>query len=231
MGNDNELGLCAHATQVAGESGHIDVIQGGLDLVHHAKGGGAHLQNGKVEGNGHEGLLTAGEEGENLEGLARRLDLDLNTAAQDVLRVLQLQGGHAAAEELGKSLPKGGVDHTKLLGKNRPHLPGDLGDDLLQLLLGPLDVIPLVGEIGIPLVDPVKLLDGVQVDVAQAGDAPLELPHPLLGLGHALQLLALGPGRLMGELIGLPKLVQNLLFLHRGGHFLLLQQGDLPLQV
>ena len=118
-----------------------------------------------------------------------------------------------------------------MLGENGLHFPGDLGDDLLQLLLGPAHVVPLVGEVSIALVDPVELLDGVQVDVAQAGDAPLELSHPLLGLGHALQLLPLGPGRLVGELVGLPELVQDLLLLHGGGHLFLLQHRDLPLHV
>ena len=41
---------------------------------------------------------------EGLQGLARGLDLDLDAAVQDVLRVLQLQRGLAAAEQLYKSL-------------------------------------------------------------------------------------------------------------------------------
>ena len=45
-----------------------------------------------------ERLLAAGEEGEGLEGLARGLDLDLDAAAQNVRRVLQLQSGLPAAE-------------------------------------------------------------------------------------------------------------------------------------
>ena len=69
-------------------------------------------------------------------------------------------------------------------------------------------VVPLVGQIGIPLVDALEFLDGVQVDVSQGGNTPFELRHPALGLWHALQLDPLGPGRLVGERIGLPQLIQ-----------------------
>ena len=66
VGNDDELGLGAHAPEIPGEPGDVDVVQGGLDLVHDAEGGGPHLQNGEVEGDGHEGLLAAGEERKDL---------------------------------------------------------------------------------------------------------------------------------------------------------------------
>ena len=97
------------------------------------------------------------------------------------------------------------------------HLGCDVGDDALQLLLGGEHVVPLIGEVGVPLVDPLELVDGVQVDVAQGGDGLFQLPHPALGPGDALQLHPLGPGRLVGQLVGLPQLVQQALLLQGGG--------------
>ena len=217
MGDDNELGLVRHLAHVVGEAHHVGVVQGGLDLVHDAKGGGAHLEDGEVEGDGHEGLLAAGEQGEHLEGLARRLHPDLDAAAQDVVGILQLQGGPAAAEQLHKGLLEGVVEDGKLGGEDVLHLSGDVGDDALQLLLGGEHVVPLVGEVGVPLVDPLELVDGVQVDVAQGGDGLFQLPHPALGLGDALQLHPLGLCRLVGQLVGLPQLVQQALLLQGGG--------------
>ena len=41
--------------------------------------------------------------------------------------------------------------------------------------------------------------------------------HPALGLGDALQLHPLGAGGLMGQLIGLPQLVQQGFLLQGGG--------------
>ncbi len=97
------------------------------------------------------------------------------------------------------------------------HLLGDVGDDALQLLLGLEHVVPLVGQVGVPLVDPLELLNGIQVDVAQTGDRLFQLAHPALGLGDALQLHPLGAGGLMGQLIGLPQLVQQGFLLQGGG--------------
>ena len=212
-----------------GVAGHVDVVQSGLDLVHDTERGGPHLQDGEVERYGHKRLFAAGEQGDDLQRLARRLDLDLYTAVEDILRILQLQGGLAAAEELREGLAEGLVDDGELLGKNGFHFGGDVRNDVLQLPLGLLHVVPLVPEVGIPLVDPLELVDGVQIDVAQARDGAFELPNPPLGLGDALQLHPLGPGRLVGELIGLPQLVQNLLLLQCGGDLFLLQYRDLPL--
>ena len=191
-----------------GKAHHVGVVQGGLDLVHHHEGGGAYLEDGKVEGNGHEGLLTAGQQGEHLQCLAGRLHPNLNAAIQDILRVLQLQGGLTASEELSEGLLEGLVEHSKLLGKNSAHLLRNIGDDALQLLLGLLHIVPLVGEVGITLVDALELVDGVQVDITQSGDGLFQFAHPALSLGDALQFHPLGHGCLVGQLVGLPQLVQ-----------------------
>ena len=217
MGDDDELGLVRHLAHIAGEAHHVGVVQGGLDLVHDAERGRPHLQNGEVKGDGHEGLLAAGEEGEHLEGLAGGLHPDFNATVEDVLRLLELQGGLAAAEQLGKGLLERLVDDGKLPGEDGFHLLGDVGDDALQLLLGLEHVVPLVGQVGVPLVDPLELLNGIQVDIAQTGDRLFQLAHPALGLGDALQLHPLGAGGLMGQLIGLPQLVQQGFLLQGGG--------------
>ena len=212
-----------------GEPGHIVVIQGGLDLVHHHEGGGPDLQNGEIQGDGHECLFPAGEQGDDLQRLARGLHFDLDAAVEDVLRVLQLQRGLAAPEELCEGLPECLVDGLELPGEDGLHLPGDVRDDLLQLPLGPLDIVSLVGEVGVSFVDPLILLDGPQIYGAQAGDGPLQLPDAPAGLGHRLDLHPVLLGRLVGQLVGLPQLVQKLLLLHGGSHLPLLQYGDLPL--
>ena len=43
VGNDDELGLVRHLAQITGKAGNVGVVQGGLDLVHDAEGGGTHL--------------------------------------------------------------------------------------------------------------------------------------------------------------------------------------------
>ena len=184
MGNDNKLGVVGHGAHVVGKAHHVAVVQGRLDLVHHHEGGRPHLQNGKVQGDGHKGLLAAGQQRDDLQRLAGGLHLDLNAAVEDVVGVLQLQGGLAASKQLHKGLSKRLIDAVKLPGKDSPHLPGDLGDHVLQLLLGLFHIIPLVGKVSVPLIDPVKLLNGAHIYIAQGGDALFQLSNAPAGLGH-----------------------------------------------
>ena len=231
MGDDNELCLAGDAAHILGEPGDVGIVQGRLDLVHDAKRRGMHLQNGEIQGNGHKGLLAAGEERDGLEALARGLDLDLDAAAQNVAFILQLQRGLAAAEELPEGLLETLVEQPELLGEDVGHLPGDLLDDPLQVRLGLLHVVPLARQIGITGVDPLELLDGADVGRAQGVDLLFQLADAAGGLCHALQLDALGLGVGVAELVMLPQPVQDLLFLQGGGGDLLLQTGGSPLQV
>ena len=230
MGDDNELGLVGDGAHVAGEADHVGVIQGGVNLVHDAEGRGVDLQNSEVQGDGHHRLLPAGEGLQGLHGLPRRLGLDVDAAVQHMLRVLQLQPGLAPAEEVPEGVPEGLVDELELPGEDAGHLPGQILDDPHQLPLGLLHVVPLAGEVGVAGVDPVEVLDGLQVHVAKAPDLPLQLVDAAVGLWHALQLDALGHGGGVAELVGLPELVQELLLLPLAGGELLLQAGYLPLR-
>ena len=189
------------------------------------------FQNGEIQRDGHKGLLAAGQQGDGLEGFSRRLGLDLDAAAQDVLLVLQFQSGRPSPEEL----LEGGLEtlgqQLELFGENLGHLLSDLADDVLQLALGLLHIVALVRQVGVAGVHPLELVDGPDVWGAQGGDVPLQLPDPPVGLGHALQLdpLCLGVG--VGEFVVFPQPVQDLLFLHGGGGPLLVQFGHRPLQV
>ena len=86
-------------------------------------------QNGKIQGNGHQGPLTAGEQADGPQGLARGLDPDVDAAVEHILLVLQGQGPLSAAEEVGKGLGEGLLDFGKLPAENLFHLLGDLPDD------------------------------------------------------------------------------------------------------
>ena len=221
VGDDDELGLPRQAPHIPGHPDNIWLVQSGFDLVHDAEGRGMDFQNGEVQGNGHECLFAAGQQRDGFEGLPGRLGLDLDAAAQDVVLVLQLQAGGAAAEEVGKGGLEALVDEFELLRENHCHLAGDLLDNARQLLLGLFHVVALVGQVGVAAVDTVELLNGADIDSTQRIDLPLQLADAAAGLGDALQFNALGLRVGVAELVVLPQAVQNLLFLHgRGGHFL-----------
>ncbi len=133
--------------------------------------------------------------------------------------------GLSATEQLHKSGLETLVQQPELLRENAGHLPGDPGDDALQILFGLLHVVPLAGEIGVAGVDPVKFLNGPDVDIAQRADLPLQLADPAAGLGDALQFNPLGSSVGVAQFIVFPQPVQNLLFLHGGGGNFLLQFG------
>ena len=230
MGDDDELSALGHGAHIAGKPYHIVVVQSGLNLVHHHKGGGPDLQNGKVQGDGHKGLLPAGQQGDDLQRLTRGLNLNLDAAVEDILRVLQLQGGLTPAKKLQEGLAECLVDGLKLPFEDGLHLASNIGDNLLQFPFRPVHVVPLVCEIGIPFIDPLELLDGAYIDVPQAGNGPLQLSNAAAGPGNRLNLHPLLAGGLVGQLIVLPQLVQKLLLLHGGGNLLLLQAGHFSLQ-
>ena len=231
MSDDDELGLSRQAAHVAGVAGDVGIVQRRLDLVHDAEWCGMDFQNGEVQGNCHEGLLAAGEQRDGLEGFSGRLGLDLNAAAQDVVLVLQLQLGGTAAKQFSKGGLEALGEQLELLRKDDGHLVCDLLDDTFQFALGLFHVVALVGQVGIAAIDPLELLDGSDVDIAQSVDVPLQLADAAGGLGHALQLDPLSLRIGVGEFIVFPQAIQNLLLLHGGGSSLLFQTADGPLQI
>ena len=231
MGDDDKLSLIRQRPHIAGGTHHVGLVQRCLDLVHDAERGGMHFQDGKVQSNGHKGLLAAGKQRNGFQRLARRLGLDLDAAVQNVLRVLQLQLGLTAAEQLHKGLLEALAEKLELLGKNFGHLLRDLPDDAGQLALGFLHVVPLIRQICIPSVDPLELVDGPHIDGAETVDLPFQLRHPAGRLRDAFQLDPLGLSVGMAQLIGFPQLIQNLLFLHGGGGQLRFQPAGCPLQI
>ena len=137
--------------------------------------------------------------------------------------VLQNQLALAAAEHLLKGLSEILVDPAEFPDENIGHFLGNGLDDILQLFLRVEYIVPLAGEIGIPLVDPLEFLDGPQIGRAQGGDLALQIGDLLGGGGHGFNLGLLRGGGGGCQLVGLPELVENLLLLHGGGGFFLLQ--------
>ena len=159
-----------HRSEVPGKPRPIGLIQRRLDLVHHAEGRGPDPQNGKVQCDGHQRPLPAGEQADAPLPLSRRLGLDVDAAVQGVSLVFQGQHPLAPAEELGKGLGKGRPDLGKLGAEALVHLLGDGVDDPFQGLPGGLHVVLLVREVLPALFHALKFLHSPQVHVAQGGD-------------------------------------------------------------
>ena len=124
------------------------------------------------------------------------------------------------------------VDFRKFRDKNRGHFRGDIPDDALKLPLGVEHVVPLLCQVGIPLVDPGVFLDSAQVGSAQSGNLPFQLRDAAVSGGDVLDLPPEFRGSAGGQLVGIPQLVDDLPLLHGGGDLLLFQQraGSLHIQ-
>ena len=230
MGDDNELRLF-QVVQIAGESVNVPVVQSGINLVQQTEGRRPYLQNGKVQRRSHKSLFAAGQQRNCLDLLSGGLHPDLNAAGQRILRVLQDQLPLAAAEHLLKHLAEIVVDLSEFFHEDGGHFLCDIPDDALQFPLGCQHIVPLFGEVAVPLIDPGIFIDGAQIGGAQSGDFPFQLSNAFVARGHGIDLTPGLSGGAGGQAIGIPQLIHDLPFLHGGCDLLLLQQGAGPLHI
>ena len=186
MRDDDELRLLRDAAHVICHAHHVRLVERRLDLVHDAKWRGMDFQNGKIQGDGNEGLLAAREQRDRLERLARRLHLDLDAAGEHIVFVLQLERRLAAAEELQKCLLKALADQRELLFEDDGHLARDALDHADELALRLFHVVALLGEIGVARVHTLEFLDRADIDRAKTADGTLELADAAARLRDAL---------------------------------------------
>ena len=229
--DDEKLRVLGEAAHVLHVARNVRLVECSLDLVHDAKRRRPHLQNRKVERDGHERHLAAGHQAQRRERLTGRLHLDLDAAVEHMLRILEHERRLAAAEELQEGLAERLIDRLKLRGEDALHLPRHIGDDAGQLTLGLEDIVPLTGEESVARVHAREFVDRTEVRRAQRADAAAQLGDAAAGLGHVLDRLAQRLGRRAAELVIVPELVEDLLFLHVGRELFLLKARHEPLHI
>ena len=131
-----------------------------------------------------------------------------------MLRILEHERGLAAAEQLQKRLAERLIDRLKLRGEDALHLPRHVGDDAGQFALGLENIVPLAGEEAVARVHAREFVDRANVRRAQCADIASQFGDLPVGLRHVLDRLAQRLGRRAAELIIVPELVEDLLFLH-----------------
>ncbi len=134
--DQDELRLGGHHLQESAEADHVGFVEGGVHFVEQAERRRGVLEDGEEEGDGREGLLAAGEKGDALEPLPRRLRNDLESRLQDVLVRLpfhdQAEVGAAAAEERPEDLREPHADLLVGVQETLPRLPVDPDDGVPQ---------------------------------------------------------------------------------------------------
>ena len=234
MGDHDELRLVGVALDVLGQTLHVDLVQGGLDLVEDAEGGGVDLQNGEEQSNADEGLLTTRELHEVLDDLSGRGGLDLDTGFQHVLGIRQGDLGRAASEQLGEGHGKVLVDLVEGIHEGGLHLALQAADDLHQLALGLLQIRELGAHGVVAVFGLVVFLHGIGVEVTDEAELVAAV-----GLGgHHLAAILGGHGGIVqgkgigtGQLVVLPELARELVHLVLQTRQLAVGGGELAEQV
>lgn len=144
-----------------------------------------------------------------LQLLARRLGEDVDARIEDPLGIGQRQIGAAAAEQLGEDDDKMPADLLERLPEALRHLVLHLADDLVQRRLGLHQILALAVEELEALAHPLILLDRAEIDLAEAGDAALQLAHRALRLGGIAFERVAGFGQLVAESVFLAQLAQQ----------------------
>ena len=105
VSDHDKLCILGQFVEICRKPAYIIVIQRRLDLVHHHEGGGPDLQNGEIQAMATNAFSPPESRVMIFSALPGGLHFDLDAAVEDVLRVLQLQRGLAAPEELCKVCP------------------------------------------------------------------------------------------------------------------------------
>ena len=159
----------------------VDVVEGGLHLVHQVEGRRPAPEHGEEVGQGHQRALATRQQGQAPHVAAGRTDLDLDPGVEQVLGVGQGEPAGASREERGHQGGEVLVD----VGEGRVEDVHDLlvegPDDVVELSTGGAHVLDLGLEEPVPLAELGELLEGQRVDRAQRGQLALELPMRAVG--------------------------------------------------
>ena len=110
VGDEDELGAARHIADIAGVSGDVDIVERRLNLVEYAERSGIDFENGEEQSDCRKSLFTAREKVDILDILARRLNLDIDVAFENILRIVEHKLRLAAREQISERFAEGVVD-------------------------------------------------------------------------------------------------------------------------
>ncbi len=174
VGDDDELGGLAHVGDELGEAADVGLVERGVDFVEHAEGRGLELEDADQQRERGEGLLSAREQEDVLQLLARGRGDEVDAGLVAVLGVGELHVGLAAAEELGEGDGEVLVDDLEGLVELGVGDVVDLLDGGLGVLDGVEQVLALALQEGVAAGGLVVLLERHHVDGAHGFEALLE---------------------------------------------------------
>ena len=157
-------------------------------------------------------FFAAGEKRDGLDLLSGRLDADLNAAFERRGLVLQYERGFSSAKHFFERFAEIFINTGKFPDKNFGHFRRDGGDDVFKLGLRVLHVVALGGQIFIALGHAGVFVDRAEIRRAEGRNFPAHLGNALVGCREIFNLDSFLFCRAGGQLIGIPELIDNLLF-------------------
>src|SRR5712691_3848291 len=164
----DELRVVRHVAHRAYESIVIDLVERRVDLVEDAERARLVAEDGKEERQRRERALPAGEQGDRLVFLSRRLRDQLDAALEDVFLIEELHSRCAAAEERGENLTKELIGCRKRVAEPLPRGDVDLPDRAAQRLDRLHQIVALRAQERLALLQLLMLFDGQDVDRSDA---------------------------------------------------------------
>ena len=181
MRDKDELRSVGVSSYKVRETRDVYVIKSSLDLVEDNERRRPELQDGEKKADSGKASLSSGKERQSLQFLSRRLGLNVDVAAQYVGLVIEDYLRGTASEQISKELLEVLVDSHEMFGEFLLHAFSQFGDDVLKILLGRLDVVPLTGH-------EVKTLGKLPVFLKCVEVYRSEVPYRILQRSDALAL-------------------------------------------
>ena len=156
----------------AEEAVQVDVVERGLDLVHHVERRRPAAEHGEQVRQRGQAALAARQQRQLLHVLAARLGLDLDAGVQQVVGVWSARACPTPPGNSGaNSWVKCALTSANAAANTRLDLEVDGLDHPQQVAAGAADVLELRLEERVPLLQLVELLERERVDRARAGAA------------------------------------------------------------
>ena len=174
-----QLGLLAELGDEAEEAVQVDVVERGLDLVHHVERRRPAAEHGEQERQRGERALATGQQRQLLDVLARRLGLDLDAGVEQVVGVGEHEPARAAGEQRREQLRRSSAPTSAKAAANTFSISSSTA--LMTCASSrrvSLHVLELLLEERVALLQLVELLERERVDRAHQAQLALELADP-----------------------------------------------------
>ena len=184
MGHDQELRLVTELIDEAEEALQVDVVERGLDLVHHVERRRARAKDGEEKGQCRHRSFPAGQQREASDVAAQRSHFDLHPGVEWIVGHGQDETALSAGKEHGDERREVLVDVSHRARERLHDLLVEGADHFLDLATRVAHVAHLGVEVLVALLERRQFIQGQRIDGTERGDARFQFRDAYFE-GHA----------------------------------------------